>query len=289
MSAVLDLARSLGMDVVAEGVETTEQADRLRLLGVERAQGWLFARPLRGGGVRLPPRPRGPAGLRPPLVPPRDTCVAGCVAGCVSGRGCGRGQAPPTACRSSTEAWAAERARGSSVSACSREDQRSRAARRLAGQPGGRGGRAASWAKNARSSAKRRPEPAAALDTLAGVAPVGEDLVVQQEQPAAVAQEVADQGEVLDDLPPRVEPVPAGGVDAEGQGGEVQPVPAEQAGRQPVPADGVPTGCRARSRALTRSTVVAAGCPRRVDDPHARAGRSSTSGCRATARRTTPT
>ncbi len=47
VSAVLDLARSLGMDVVAEGVETVEQADRLRLLGVDRAQGWLFARPLR--------------------------------------------------------------------------------------------------------------------------------------------------------------------------------------------------------------------------------------------------
>lgn len=45
--AVLDLARSLGMNVIAEGVETPEQADRLRLLGVERAQGWLFARPLR--------------------------------------------------------------------------------------------------------------------------------------------------------------------------------------------------------------------------------------------------
>ncbi|WP_340292860.1 putative bifunctional diguanylate cyclase/phosphodiesterase [Aquipuribacter hungaricus] len=49
VSAVLDLARSLGMDVVAEGVETPEQADRLRLLGVDRAQGWLFARPLRPG------------------------------------------------------------------------------------------------------------------------------------------------------------------------------------------------------------------------------------------------
>jgi len=47
VSAVPDLARSLGIDVIAEGVETPEQADRLRLLGVERAQGWLLARPLR--------------------------------------------------------------------------------------------------------------------------------------------------------------------------------------------------------------------------------------------------
>ena len=46
VQAVVDLARSLGMDVVAEGVETTEQAQRLLGLGVERAQGWLFARPL---------------------------------------------------------------------------------------------------------------------------------------------------------------------------------------------------------------------------------------------------
>lgn len=46
MAAVVDLARSLGMSVVAEGVETREQEERLRGLGVEHAQGWLLSRPL---------------------------------------------------------------------------------------------------------------------------------------------------------------------------------------------------------------------------------------------------
>lgn len=44
--AVVQLARSLGLTTVAEGVETTEQAHMLRLLGAERAQGFLYCRPL---------------------------------------------------------------------------------------------------------------------------------------------------------------------------------------------------------------------------------------------------
>ncbi|WP_336922108.1 putative bifunctional diguanylate cyclase/phosphodiesterase [Aquipuribacter sp. SD81] len=46
VAAVLDLARGLDLDVVAEGVETAEQADRLRALGVRWAQGRLFGRPV---------------------------------------------------------------------------------------------------------------------------------------------------------------------------------------------------------------------------------------------------
>jgi len=44
--AILALAHSLGMDVVAEGVEESEQAAMLRSLGCEYVQGFFFARPL---------------------------------------------------------------------------------------------------------------------------------------------------------------------------------------------------------------------------------------------------
>ena len=43
--AVLAMARALGLSVVAEGVETPEQAGRLVELGCEMAQGWHFAPP----------------------------------------------------------------------------------------------------------------------------------------------------------------------------------------------------------------------------------------------------
>lgn len=43
---VVALGRSLGMDTVAEGVETPEQAERLRALGCTYGQGYHFARPV---------------------------------------------------------------------------------------------------------------------------------------------------------------------------------------------------------------------------------------------------
>jgi diguanylate cyclase (GGDEF)-like protein/PAS domain S-box-containing protein len=45
VGAIVDLAHALGMTVVAEGVETPGQLDRLRSLGCDQAQGFLFARP----------------------------------------------------------------------------------------------------------------------------------------------------------------------------------------------------------------------------------------------------
>jgi EAL domain-containing protein (putative c-di-GMP-specific phosphodiesterase class I) len=44
--AVIALGRTLGLRVVAEGVETEAQADCLRAEGCEIAQGYLFSRPL---------------------------------------------------------------------------------------------------------------------------------------------------------------------------------------------------------------------------------------------------
>jgi diguanylate cyclase (GGDEF)-like protein len=45
VSAVIDLARNLGLRTVGEGVETEEQLGRLRALGCDQAQGYLYALP----------------------------------------------------------------------------------------------------------------------------------------------------------------------------------------------------------------------------------------------------
>ena len=46
VEAIITLAHPLGLQVVAEGVETTAQAAQLRALGCELAQGYLYSRPL---------------------------------------------------------------------------------------------------------------------------------------------------------------------------------------------------------------------------------------------------
>ena len=46
VGAIVSLAKSLSMDVVAEGVETVEQRDILRALGCQYGQGYLFSHPL---------------------------------------------------------------------------------------------------------------------------------------------------------------------------------------------------------------------------------------------------
>lgn len=51
--ATLSMARDLGLDVVAEGVETDEQCDYLTTHGCPVMQGWLFARALREDSLRV--------------------------------------------------------------------------------------------------------------------------------------------------------------------------------------------------------------------------------------------
>jgi diguanylate cyclase (GGDEF)-like protein/PAS domain S-box-containing protein len=46
--AIIAVAKSLGMIVIAEGVETSDQADYLRMLGCTQLQGFFFARSLTG-------------------------------------------------------------------------------------------------------------------------------------------------------------------------------------------------------------------------------------------------
>jgi EAL domain-containing protein (putative c-di-GMP-specific phosphodiesterase class I) len=49
VKAIVSLAHNLGMEVVAEGVETRAQADALRALRCRRGQGFLFSKPLPAG------------------------------------------------------------------------------------------------------------------------------------------------------------------------------------------------------------------------------------------------
>jgi EAL domain-containing protein (putative c-di-GMP-specific phosphodiesterase class I) len=44
--AILYPGHSFGLEVIAEGVETEEQATRLRRKGCETAQGFLFGKPM---------------------------------------------------------------------------------------------------------------------------------------------------------------------------------------------------------------------------------------------------
>jgi diguanylate cyclase len=49
--SVIDLAHNLGFEVVAEGVETQETLDELRVLGCDIAQGYLLARPMPAAAI----------------------------------------------------------------------------------------------------------------------------------------------------------------------------------------------------------------------------------------------
>ncbi len=51
VSAIVEIGQSQGIDIVAEGVETLEQADVLKRLGCQTLQGYAFARPMPGDAL----------------------------------------------------------------------------------------------------------------------------------------------------------------------------------------------------------------------------------------------
>jgi EAL domain-containing protein (putative c-di-GMP-specific phosphodiesterase class I) len=64
--AIIALGHTLGLRIIAEGIEEAAQADRLRSLGCELGQGFVFARPLEAGAleaVMAGERP-APVGIR---------------------------------------------------------------------------------------------------------------------------------------------------------------------------------------------------------------------------------
>jgi EAL domain-containing protein (putative c-di-GMP-specific phosphodiesterase class I) len=62
LNAIVHLAHHLGMTVVAEGIETTDQLTLLQGLECDYGQGYLFARPLEAAAaeqfITAPPTPR---------------------------------------------------------------------------------------------------------------------------------------------------------------------------------------------------------------------------------------
>jgi diguanylate cyclase (GGDEF)-like protein len=73
-TAVAQIARALSLDLVAEGIETPEQADLLQRIGYRHAQGFMFHRPLSASQVELlwqPDEPRPDLEATMPWPAPR--------------------------------------------------------------------------------------------------------------------------------------------------------------------------------------------------------------------------
>ncbi|MET7640616.1 EAL domain-containing protein [Streptomyces sp. NPDC005438] len=57
VEGIVSLAHALGLQVTVEGVETEAQAEQLRVLGCDTAQGWYYARPAPAEEMLVGPRP----------------------------------------------------------------------------------------------------------------------------------------------------------------------------------------------------------------------------------------
>ncbi len=75
--SILDLARNMGLDTVAEGIEDRSTWNRLRMLGCDQAQGYFVAHPMAASDLAVWDRSRSidttPVGARPSPTPRRTT------------------------------------------------------------------------------------------------------------------------------------------------------------------------------------------------------------------------
>lgn len=75
---IMGLARSMNLSVVAEGVETREQLERLREIGCDNVQGYYFAKPLPCRDFEALLQGEAPApGLEADRERDRDGCLPG--------------------------------------------------------------------------------------------------------------------------------------------------------------------------------------------------------------------
>ena len=80
IETLVNLARDMRMEIIAEGVETFEQVQHLRARGIRRAQGYVFAPPLSGASfLQLLEAAHGVA-IDAPAMPSVEAPVAALVA-----------------------------------------------------------------------------------------------------------------------------------------------------------------------------------------------------------------
>jgi len=68
VQAMIDLGGTLGLRVVAEGIETPDQLDFLRTIGCRQGQGYLFAKPLGAPELERFLREKGRIGASEPGI-----------------------------------------------------------------------------------------------------------------------------------------------------------------------------------------------------------------------------
>ncbi len=69
VQSIVDLVRALGIDSVAEGVESAEVAAALRVMGCDAAQGWHFSKPLNAASATAWLAEHGVAAVQPAPLP----------------------------------------------------------------------------------------------------------------------------------------------------------------------------------------------------------------------------